>query len=92
MGQIFERTSLLYTSSRALTRIFLLHAKIWKDIFSEMSLKRYNFLIFIPLLLVVYSAMVIKPSVAQGFDAGPADPLQFGLIDPVILELGATYL
>ncbi|OXA51829.1 uncharacterized protein LOC110851981 isoform X2 [Folsomia candida] len=36
--------------------------------------------------------MVIKPSVAQGFDAGPADPLQFGLIDPVILELGATYL
>lgn len=57
-----------------------------------MSLKRYNFLIFIPLLLVVYSAMVIKPSVAQGFDAGPADPLQFGLIDPVILELGATYL
>lgn len=30
---------------------------------------------------------------AQGIDVGPvADPLKFGLIDPLVLEVGATYL
>lgn len=36
---------------------------------------------------------LVKTSYSQGFDAGPeADPLKLGQIDPVILELGATYL
>jgi len=46
----------------------------------------------ISLILVFGLSLVIKESKSQGFDAGEADPLGFGLIDPVSLEIAATYV
>jgi hypothetical protein len=45
-------------------------------------------------ILQIFPFLLFSSGVhGQGFDAGPIpDPLRLGLIDPVALELGATYL